>query len=337
MAYTVAIPNMSKGEIAPALYGRIDTGQYAAGLKRCRNFIVQRYGGVTFRPGTRLVGKIDDPTKPFRLAPFQFSIDQAYALLLGQGTMRPMAMGGFVLEQDTKITGATQATQCVLTVPFHGWAVDDRIYLTGITGMTELNGRFATILAVSDASHVTIDVDSTRFAAFVSSDGVANSAPPAPPPTPPVIPPIVVPSEPPVVGGGGGGGGTRCVSADRTMIRMANFNRSGPGYAKLARFVRPGEWIWTQHEDTMEWGAFRVSHVEIAREPIYASHTLPDATARHRFWLDAWRFAEDLGERAGKADVWKATVEGAHTYLSRHIESTRWVLSHNLKPTQELD
>lgn len=204
MAFEVALPNFSKGEIAPALYGRMDLQQYSAGLKLCRNFIVQKYGGVTFRPGTRLVGKVDDPTKPVRLAPFQFSIDQAYALLMQQGSMRPMALGGFVVEQNTNITGATKAAQCVLTVPFHGYAVGDRVYLSGITGMVELNGRFATVVAVPNANSVTINVDSTGFGTFIASDGTINSAPPPPPPPAPPVPPPVTPDPPPDVGGGGG-------------------------------------------------------------------------------------------------------------------------------------
>ena len=59
MAINLTLPNFSKGEIAPALYSQIDTQQYSAALKICKNFIVQRYGGVTFRPGTRFCGRIE--------------------------------------------------------------------------------------------------------------------------------------------------------------------------------------------------------------------------------------------------------------------------------------
>jgi len=46
----------SGGELAPALHARADLVKYVTGLRRCRNFIVQRHGGVTNRPGTRLIG-----------------------------------------------------------------------------------------------------------------------------------------------------------------------------------------------------------------------------------------------------------------------------------------
>jgi hypothetical protein len=191
------LPNFSKGEIGPNLYGRIDTPQYAAGLKLARNFLVQKYGGVTFRPGTKLVGEWDDSENDLRLVPFQFSIEQAYVLTMGQGFMRPAALGGFVIEQNTKITAITLGNPTTLTIPFHGYAVGDRIYLYGIEGTVELNGRTVNVLTAPDASTVTVDIDSTGFAAFVSSDGTLNAGPPPTPPTPPVVPPVVDPPSDP--------------------------------------------------------------------------------------------------------------------------------------------
>lgn len=194
----VALPNFSKGEIAPVLHGRIDTQQYAAGLKTARNFLVQKYGGITFRPGTRLVGVWDDPTEPLKFMPFQFSIDQSYVLVMGQGMMRPVALGGYVIEQNTKITDITLGNPTAMEVPLHGYAVGDRIYLSGIVGTTQLNGRTVTVTAVPDADNIEVDIDSTGFGAFVSSDGTLNVAPPPPPPAPPVVPPVVDPPPPPV-------------------------------------------------------------------------------------------------------------------------------------------
>ena len=200
----VAQSNFSKGEIAPELYGRVDTGQYSAGLKVARNFIVQKYGGVTFRPGTRVVGKWDDPTQPVRFFPFQFSIDQAYVLAMGQGFMRPVANGGFVVEQDTQIVSITRGATTTLGILFHGYAVGDRIYISGILGTTELNGQIGTVLSVPDANNVVVDIDSTSYGAFVSSTGATNGGPPPAPPTPPTVPPVVTPPSDPDVGGGGG-------------------------------------------------------------------------------------------------------------------------------------
>lgn len=200
----LALPNFSKGEIAPDLYGRIDTSQYSASLKLARNFVIQKYGGVTFRPGTRLVGKVDDPDVATRLIPFQFSIDQSYVMVMGQGQMRPAALGGFVIEQNTKIIAVTKGVTTLIQSPYHGYSPGDRVFFFGVSGMAELNNRFGKVLTVPSSDMFTVDIDSTGFADFNSSDGVVNAAPPAPPPVPPVVPPPYVPPDPPGVGGGGG-------------------------------------------------------------------------------------------------------------------------------------
>lgn len=75
--------------------------------------------------------------------------------------------------QATKnITGATQATNCNLTIVGHGYSVGDRIKIASITGMTQLNGWTATVLTVPGVDNVTIDVDTTGFTAY-SSGGTA--------------------------------------------------------------------------------------------------------------------------------------------------------------------
>lgn len=98
MAYRDAQQNFAKGELAPDLLGRFDVPAYKSGLKRARNVIIMKYGGVTKRPGTRLVAEVHDASYPVRLIPFQFSIDQAYVLEMGQYYMRPAALGGIVLD-----------------------------------------------------------------------------------------------------------------------------------------------------------------------------------------------------------------------------------------------
>jgi hypothetical protein len=47
--------SLAGGELAPALHARADTTKYLTGLRRCRNFLVQRHGGIANRPGFRHV------------------------------------------------------------------------------------------------------------------------------------------------------------------------------------------------------------------------------------------------------------------------------------------
>lgn len=201
---TLPFTNFTKGEIAPELQARLDTTQYKAAARRVRNFIIQRYGGLSFRPGFRFVGEVDDVSWTTRYMPFQFNIEQAYVLAFGQSSFRLLSNGGFVIEDNLKITAITQAANGKITAAYHGFVVGDRIYFTGIVGMTELNGRYAKVVSVVDANNFTIDVDTTNFTAFVSSDGIVRTGAPAAPPAPAPTPsPTPKPTPPPTTDSGG--------------------------------------------------------------------------------------------------------------------------------------
>ncbi len=211
MTQRVPQVNFSKGELAPELYGRFDVDAWQSALRRARNVIVMKYGGVTKRPGTRLVGAVINPGQPTRLVPFQFSMTQTYALEMGQGYMAPCAMGGRILENEQPITAITNAVQAKLTVVFHGFASGNLVYIDGVAdGMgVVLNYRTWTVTAIIDANTFTIDADTSSCPAFAGcSGGTANTSPPiiVPPPT---VPPPVGTTVAPTVNYGGGLGSNR--------------------------------------------------------------------------------------------------------------------------------
>jgi hypothetical protein len=200
------LSNFSKGEFAPALYGRVDVPQYNAGLRRGRNFVLERYGGAQFRPGFRLVYEVD-AEKQHEPIPFQFSIDQAYVPVLTDAKLYALANGGVLVENNLKITAITKAATAVLTIPFHAYAVGRQIFISGVEGMTEINFRYAQVLEVIDENTIRVDIDTRDFGDFVDSDGTERTAAPAPPPEPEAPPPPPPdPVEPPTTGTGGGSG-----------------------------------------------------------------------------------------------------------------------------------
>lgn len=204
MAYRAGQFNFSKGEIGPELIGRVDVSAYNAGLERARNVQVRKYGGITKRPGTRLVAEVYDASKPVRLIPFQFSITQAYALEMGQGYMRPAALGGIVLNEALVVTSITNAVNAQVSAAYHGYSVGDQVYFADIDGMEEINGRVATVVEVVNSGSFTADVDTRTFGVFTgSTGGIIRSGPPDPEPPAPDVPPVVAPDPPPDVGGGG--------------------------------------------------------------------------------------------------------------------------------------
>ena len=205
----VGQPNFSKGEIAPELYGRFDVDFYSAGLKKARNVLVLKYGGLTKWPGTRLVAEVIDDSEPTRIIPFQFSLTQTYALELGQGYMAPCALGGRVLQEDLAITAITNATHAQITAAYHDYSVGDYVYLTGVAGTLGdfLNNRTWPVYSIVDTDNYTIDADTVGKGTFTTaSGGITRTGTPPPPPPPPPVPPPVTPPDPPSIGGGGGGG-----------------------------------------------------------------------------------------------------------------------------------
>ena len=86
--------SFASGEVAPALYGRVDQVAYATGLKTCRNHEVMRHGGVQNRPGTEYVGEVKTSSNgKVRLIPFIFNDTTTYVLEFGNLYMRVIKDG----------------------------------------------------------------------------------------------------------------------------------------------------------------------------------------------------------------------------------------------------
>jgi hypothetical protein len=207
MSFRVAQVNFSRGELGPQLYGRFDVDAWQSGLKRARNVIVLKYGGVTKRPGTRLVAEVLDASEATRLIPFQFSLTQTYALEMGQGYMSPCALGGRLLEEELAITGISNAAQAQVTAAFHGFAEGDFAYISGVAGALGdfLNGRAWEVMSIIDDDNFTVAADTTGLAAFTTATGGITRTIAPTPVTPPAVPaPVAAPPPPTYYYGGAG-------------------------------------------------------------------------------------------------------------------------------------
>lgn len=203
---TVSKRNFTRGIFSPVVQSRREVESWSAGARRLTNVTLLKYGGVRKRPGTLFVYKLPADDDETRLFPFTYSPGRSYALLMGQASMKPFALGGAVLSPGFGITGITNANPGIVTAPYHDLVTGAEVYLSGIEGMTELNGRVVTVTVLS-ANTFSIGIDTTDYGAFTADDGeVRVGAPPAPPPPPPVPPPVPPAPPPPTVPPGGGGG-----------------------------------------------------------------------------------------------------------------------------------
>lgn len=130
------------GEVSPAMYARVDVVKYATGLRKCENFIVRKWGGISDRPGSQFVAETNDPSREVRLVRFVFNDAQTYVLEFGHLYMRVHRLGAQLREASVAISTTSAANPVVVTTTgAHGYTTGDEVYLSGIAGMTELNNR----------------------------------------------------------------------------------------------------------------------------------------------------------------------------------------------------
>src|SRR5260221_471887 len=133
------------GEITRDLFGRIALTKYQPGLKTCRNFEVLPHGPVANSPGFEYILETKNSTKHSVLIPFIFNTAQGDKVEFADQYLRFHTEGGTVLEAGGAITAITQANPGVVTQNAHGYNNGDTVFLSGIGGMTQLNGRFAVV------------------------------------------------------------------------------------------------------------------------------------------------------------------------------------------------
>ncbi len=174
-------PSFAKGEISPSLYGRVDTAMYQVALKTAYNAIVHAAGGISNRPGTAFVGPVLDHTRAPYFIPFEFRTEDTYLLELGNLYMRVIRNDGHVLNPAKNIVSITNSDPCVVEVTAHGYVDGEEIFIDGVGGMTELNGRrFIVKNPTTDEFELNWQIDanqaldSTGYGTFTSGGTVAS-------------------------------------------------------------------------------------------------------------------------------------------------------------------
>lgn len=135
------------GEIGRGLFGRLDLAKFQTGLQKCLNFMVTPQGPIDNRPGFEYVLKTK--TNGAALIPFTYNSEQSFALEVGDQYIRFHTQGGTLLETAQNITGISQAATGVLTYSGADPTNGQWFFLSGIGGMTALNGRFVVVTAVN--------------------------------------------------------------------------------------------------------------------------------------------------------------------------------------------
>lgn len=154
------------GEISPEFYARVDQVRNQTGAKTIKNMTVTKSGAVQNRPGTVWKGTLFTPTATARLRQWIFNTEQTYLLEFFNQRLAFWRNGSPVKEAAKTITAATKASPCQLTTSgSHGYSVGDKVYISDVAGMTELNGRYYKVRTAPSG---------TTFTLSYSGDGVAD-------------------------------------------------------------------------------------------------------------------------------------------------------------------
>lgn len=180
MAQPVMQHSFHAGEWAPALNARVDLAKYRSAASLLRNFYVDYRGGASTRPGTKYVLQAYKPGTAVRLIPFSASFTVNYVLEFGDQYIRFYFNGAPVLETAKNIVSITKANPGSIEVTGHGYSTGDWVFLTGIGGMMQLNGRYVQVVVI-DANHFSAKrildgsaINTTSYTAFTAGGTAAR-------------------------------------------------------------------------------------------------------------------------------------------------------------------
>lgn len=167
--------DFSAGEISPRMYGRFDAKAFYSGHRRMENFISQVTGPAHFRTGTIFSAQTAGNNKAF-LWIFKFTDALSFVLEFTNQKLRFYRNNGRVTETAQAITGITQANPAVVTYSgADNYTNGDSVFITGVVGMTEVNGREFTVANVNAGANTfeLSGVDSSAYGAYSSGGEVA--------------------------------------------------------------------------------------------------------------------------------------------------------------------
>ena len=173
---------LNAGELSSLLLGRQDLDKYVSGLFVCLNAIPLTQGAWTRRPGTAYLHQCKHNNKRARVLPFQYSITQTYVLEFGEQYIRFFTEHGILTKTAQNITGITKANPAVLT--YSGadtYANGERVYVTGVVGMTQMNNREFKVANVNTGANTFElqdsdgnNVNSTNYGTYSSAGTVGE-------------------------------------------------------------------------------------------------------------------------------------------------------------------
>lgn len=162
--------------------GHINLERFPDSCRTVENLLVLKQGPLVRRGGTKFVKEVKDSSDDTALIPFEFNVDQEYIIEAGDEYFRFYTSNAVITETSQDITDITQANPAVVTYSgADNYANGDEVFISDVTGMTEVNGKFFLVSNVDTGNNTFElqdtdgnDIDSTGFTAYSSGGTVAE-------------------------------------------------------------------------------------------------------------------------------------------------------------------
>lgn len=203
--------SFNAGEWSPTMDGRTDLQKYRSACSKLQNFIPTVQGSAFKRSGTRYISsaaeRIDIPSDPPKLIPFEYGEEQAYVLEFGDGFIRVFTDSAPLLTGTTQTiyshgdsvpslieffvkgasisaigkSGAGGSPAGVVTANNHGFNDGDLVYIHDVSGMTQINDDTYTAknptrntFELYDTASTPAAVDSSAWGAYTTGGNAVN-------------------------------------------------------------------------------------------------------------------------------------------------------------------
>ena len=154
-------PSFAGGEISPGVAARIDLTKRAVAVERADNFIARVEGGMASRAGQKFVARAKS-NNSVRIIGFEFNSDQTFIIELGGYYARFHSNGGQIVDAAVAVSNIVVTTVTTITTgAAHGLTTGDEVYLSGIVGVTGLNGRSVKAVVTGATEFTVNDLDGT--------------------------------------------------------------------------------------------------------------------------------------------------------------------------------
>ena len=145
---------------------------------------LRRIGATNWQMSTIQFTPSIPPPSGVAVAGFVGSGDYTYRYVvtaIGTDGITESAASGLALGVSVGVSAITQANPGVITTAAHGLAVGEQVYISGVVGMTQLNGNYYTVNSVPSGTTLTLKdtagnvVNTSGFGAYTSGGTVQRA------------------------------------------------------------------------------------------------------------------------------------------------------------------